>query len=107
MSEIIKQSGDYQEKSQRVGNVVAWLDEALNHDLIPHLQKALNEREMKQKDTILCALLTYWSGIVDGNRFSRPYPYGPTNPPTNNPNGTRVVYMQAISPTQDDTNLST
>jgi enterochelin esterase-like enzyme len=96
MEKIIIDSQDYQEKSQRIGNTVAWLDEALHHDLIPHLKKALNERDMKQKDTILCALLTYWSGISDGNRFNRSYPYSDSNPPVNDPNGTRVVYLELI-----------
>lgn len=93
MNEIIKDSVDYQEKSQRVGNTVAWLDEAINHDLIQHLKKSLNERDIKQKDTIICALITYWSGVADGNRFSRPYPYGENNPPVIDPNGSRVAYL--------------
>lgn len=99
MNEIIKDSPDYQEKSQRVGNAVAWLDESINHDLIPHLKIALNERDILQKDTIICALLTYWAGVVDGNRFSRPYPYSANNLPPIDPNGSRVVYLIPTNPT--------
>ena len=96
MNQVIKDSEDYQEKHQRVGNPVAWLDEAIEHDLIQHLKKALNEEDMFQKNTILCALLTYWSGVVDGNRFNRPYPYGDANPPVNDPEGSRVAYLVKI-----------
>ena len=96
MTEIIKDSTDYQEKNQRVGNTVAWLDEAICHDLIPHLKKALNTDDLLQKNNIICALLSYWGGVTDGNRFARPYPYGADNPPASDPNGTRVVYLEKI-----------
>lgn len=104
MNKIIRDSEDYQEKAQRVGSTVAWLDESINHDLIPHLKKALNERDMKQKDTIICAILTYWAGVLDGNRFNRAYPYGVNNFPVSDPNGSRVAYLES-APTDNPTNV--
>lgn len=87
----IEKSIDYDKNIQRSGSVDAWLDENINHDLMPHLIKSLQAETKKDSDKIIRALVSYWAGVQDGHRFNRKSPYSEKNPPLENDNGSRVV----------------
>jgi len=70
--------------SQRQGNVVAWLDETLmtlREDLI----QAIQTKNPEDKQWLIMNIESYVSGLIDGNRFGKSYPYGENNPPINQP----------------------
>lgn len=74
MNKKITKIESYEEMSQRSSSLSHWLDESVNNDLIPHLEKAINAISIDEKDKTLMSVLSYWNGVVDGNRFNRERP---------------------------------